>query len=185
MFFLDTGCAFAKSKDKLGQEKFLGKLDDGDHFGDIALFYETRRSATVISGDFSTLAMLTRENYKEVVKLIPEFHNMIEKCIQTYNDDHKKHILTMLRRIEFLREGISPLILNQLVYTIHSEAKDAGSLIFKPGDPMNSIQLIEEGLVEIYIYFEDTKFVLERLYTGSVINYRNLFLDDEPTQVYA
>jgi len=50
---------------------------------------------------------------------------------------------------------------------------------------MNTIQMIEEGVVEIFIYFEGTKFIIDRLFTGSVINYRNLFLDDEPTQVYA
>jgi len=50
---------------------------------------------------------------------------------------------------------------------------------------MNTIQLIEVGMVEIYNYFEGKKFVLERLFKGSVINYRNLFLDDEPMQVYA
>jgi hypothetical protein len=41
--------------------------------------------------------------------------------------------------------------------------------------------MIEEGVVEIFIYFEGSKFVIDRLFTGSVINYRNLFLDDEPT----
>jgi len=46
---------------------------------------------------------------------------------------------------------------------------------------MNTIQMIEEGVVEIFIYFEGSKFVIDRLFTGSVINYRNLFLDDEPT----
>jgi CRP-like cAMP-binding protein len=110
---------------------------------------------------------------------------MVEKCVQTYNDDSKKHILTMLRKIEFLKTGISPLILNQLVYTTPCRQYDAGQLIFKPGDPMNTIQLIEDGMVETFIYFEGSKFVLDRLYSGSVLNYRNLFLDDEPTQVYA
>ena len=41
------------------------------------------------------------------------------------------------------------------------------------------------GTVEIYTYFEGKKFVLERLYRGSVMNYRNLFLEDEPMHVYA
>ena len=50
---------------------------------------------------------------------------------------------------------------------------------------MNTIQLIEVGIVEIYTYFEGKKFILERLFKGSVINYRNLFLDDEPMQIYA
>jgi len=91
----------------------------------------------------------------------------------------------MLSKIDFLREGISQTILNELVYTTPTTEYDVGQLIFKPGDPMNTIQMIEEGVVEIYIYFENTKFILDRLFPGSVINYRNLFLDDEPTQVYA
>jgi len=91
----------------------------------------------------------------------------------------------MLKKIDFLKEGVSPLILNKLAYTTPIREYDPGQLIFKPGDPMNTIQMIEEGIVEIFIYFEGFKFVLDRLYAGSVINYRNLFLDDEPTQVYA
>ena len=110
---------------------------------------------------------------------------MIEKCVQTYNDDGKRHILSMLKKIDFLKEGIPSVILNKLVYTIRCRQYDPGQLIFKPGDQMNTIQMIEAGMVEIFIYFEGLRFVIERLYPGSVINFRNLFLDDEPSQVYA
>ncbi len=41
MYFIASGSAFAKRKDRLGYEKFLGKLDEGSHFGDIAAFYKT------------------------------------------------------------------------------------------------------------------------------------------------
>lgn len=45
----------------------------------------------------------------------------------------------MLKKIDFLREGIDPLILNELIYTTPCVQYEAGSLIFKPGDPMNTI----------------------------------------------
>jgi len=64
---------------------------------------------------------------------------MIEKCVQNYNDESKRHIYTMLKKIDFLREGIDPLILNELIYTTPCIQYEAGSLIFKPGDPMNTI----------------------------------------------
>jgi CRP-like cAMP-binding protein len=51
----------------------LGKLEEGSHFGDIAAFYKCKRTATVISGDFSTLAKLSYENYEELAKKMPEF----------------------------------------------------------------------------------------------------------------
>ena len=93
--------------------------------------------------------------------------------------------MSMLMKIEFLKEGIPPLILNELIYTAPCKQYDSGQLIFNPGDPMTTIQMLEEGVVEIFIYFEGSKIVLDRLFSGSIINYRNLFLDDEPTQVYA
>lgn len=55
---------------------------------------------------------------------------MVEKCVQTYNDERKKTIMTMLKKIEFLREGIPPLILNQLIYTVPCKEYEVGQLIF-------------------------------------------------------
>lgn len=56
---------------------------------------------------------------------MPEFKIILEKCVQTYNDDNKKHFLKMLSKIEFLNTGISPLILNQLIYTTPCRRYDA------------------------------------------------------------
>lgn len=186
MYFIQFGTAYVKYRDRLGREKLLGrKLEVGYHFGHIALFYNTRRSATVVSGDFSTMGRLSKQGYETLVEKMPEFAAVMEKICQEYNDEAKLNIASMLKKIEFLSEGISGLMINELIYTMKSNQYDMGQLIFKPGDPMNTIQMIEEGVVEIFIYFEGTKFIIDRLFTGSVINYRNLFLDDEPTQVYA
>ena len=39
--------------------------------------------------------------------------------------------------------------------------------------------VIKRGCVEVYTYFDGNEFIIERLYTGAVINYRNLFIDDK------
>ncbi len=39
----------------------------------------------------------------------------------------------MLKKIDFLKQGVSPIILNNLVYTTTSKEYDPGTLIFKPG----------------------------------------------------
>lgn len=46
---------------------------------------------------------------------------MVERCVQTYNDDGKRHIVSMLKKIDFLKQGISPVILNKLVYTVRTK----------------------------------------------------------------
>jgi CRP-like cAMP-binding protein len=139
MYFIATGSAFVKRSDRSGVERFLGKLEEGSHFGDIAMFYQTKRTATVISGDFSTLAKLSVENYKDLVKKMPEFQSMVEKCVQGYNDESKKHMYAMLKKIEFLKEGVPDVILNKLVYTTPAVQYDPGTMIFKPGTEMNTI----------------------------------------------
>jgi CRP-like cAMP-binding protein len=107
-------------------------------------------------------------------------NSVIKKYITTYDDPVKKNTIQMFKRIEFLSHDIPTSLITQLLYTTPSKQYDKGQLIFKPGDNMNTIQLIEVGVVEIYTYFEGKKFIIERLFRGSVINYRNLFLDDEP-----
>jgi len=81
MYFIASGSAFVKKRDRFGFDKFLGKLEEGNHFGDIAMFYKTKRTATVISGDFSTMARLSPENYCDLLKKMPEFHTTVEKYV--------------------------------------------------------------------------------------------------------
>ena len=50
----------------------------------------------------------------------------------------------------------------------------------KPGDDANSLYFIQDGLVEIYTMSETGEdFVLEKLFPGSVINYRTFFLESD------
>jgi len=93
----------------------------------------------VVAGDFSVIGKLSYTKYQSLIQKLPDFKSMIENCVQTYNDDGKRHILSMLKKIDFLKEGIPPVILNKLVYTIRCRQYDPGQLIFKPGDQMNTI----------------------------------------------
>ena len=186
MYFLAKGDALVEMKDKHGKDHNLGKFGPGSHFGEIALIYQSKRTASVISGNYSTFAKLTFEKFKELTQYIPELEAVIKKHILTYEDPVKKQLLQMFKRIELLNDNTIPQsLLAQLLYLNISKQYDKGQLIFKPGDTMNTIQIIELGVVEIYTYFEGKKFILERLYRGSVMNYRNLFLEEEPMHVYA
>ena len=49
-------------------------------------------------------------------------------------------------------------------------------MLIKEGDPITDIQIIEQGIVEIFIKIGDKDVVIERLFKGSVINYKNVFV---------
>lgn len=50
------------------REKADRSLQDGEHFGEIGLIYGCRRTATVESTNYGTLAMLTKTKYLELQK---------------------------------------------------------------------------------------------------------------------
>jgi len=54
-----------------------------------------------------------------------------------------------------------------------------GQILFKPGDLANRILVIVDGVIEVLTYFEGRRFVIERLFRGSVLNYKNIFLEEE------
>lgn len=81
MYFLAKGDAFVVMKERTGKEHQLGRLEPGSHFGEIAMIYQTKRTATVISGNFSTFAKLSNEKYKELIQFIPELQSVIKKHI--------------------------------------------------------------------------------------------------------
>lgn len=106
MYFLARGDAHVTIKDRLGKEHPLRKLGPGSHFGEIALIFNTKRTATVISGNYSTFAKLSQEKFRELTQYIPELSSVIKKFITKYDDPVKKNIIQMFKRIEFLAEGI-------------------------------------------------------------------------------
>ena len=67
-----------KVRDQKGREVHTRKLLEGDHFGEIALIHKCKRSATVISTNYNTLATLIAPRFKEIVSEYPEY----ETCLR-------------------------------------------------------------------------------------------------------
>ena len=51
-------------------------------------------------------------------------------------------------------------------------------LLLKRGDDTTSFYIVEHGCLEVFTEFEGNEFIIERLPTGSVLNYRVVFTED-------
>lgn len=59
MYFIGRGDCEVIVIDQDGRpEKINNQLDEGDHFGEIQLIYQTHRTGSVISKNYNTLAKL-------------------------------------------------------------------------------------------------------------------------------
>ena len=76
MYFIAKGeCAVSVTDEKKNHRK-IKTLRPGDYFGEISLMYGCKRTAEVTSNKYSTLAMLSRAHYKE---LLFEFPMLVEE----------------------------------------------------------------------------------------------------------
>ena len=54
-------------------------LIDGDHFGEIGLIFDCKRTATIKSENYGTLAMLKKSDYQELTKSFEELTPMFKQ----------------------------------------------------------------------------------------------------------
>lgn len=55
----------------------------------------------------------------------------------------------------------------------------------KPGDNATALFFLQDGVIEIYTKTENGhEFVLEKLFRGSIINYRTFFLEEDGKVFY-
>ncbi len=61
-------------------------LIDGDHFGEIGLIFESKRSATVKSENYGALAMLKKSHFVELAKTFDSLTTLFKHQIFKYQD---------------------------------------------------------------------------------------------------
>jgi CRP-like cAMP-binding protein len=67
MFFISRGELNVVSED----DKVVFTLKDGGFFGEIALLYDTKRTASIVARTYCDMFVLTKEDFKKVMKKFP------------------------------------------------------------------------------------------------------------------
>lgn len=152
---------------------------EGDHFGEISLFYKCKRTASVMSNNYCTLGKMSEFYFKE---LLTKFNYNIEdefrEIIYKYNDTQTTFLLNAIDKINYFN-GVSEKTKRDIVYSLNPVNFDKGGLLFKPGDEADAMYIIDSGIVEIYILMDkNEEFVVNRLHKGSIINHRAFLFND-------
>lgn len=103
LYFIGKGDCEVRVMDERGREhEMIRQLVEGDHFGEISLLYGCKRSASVISRNYNTLAFMTQDRFRELIAEYPEYEAELKKHVRlTYNDPKIRFIKTMLMRVEY------------------------------------------------------------------------------------
>ncbi len=78
-------------------------LIDGDHFGEIGLMFESKRSATVRSENYGTLAMLKKSHFLELSKTFDSLTTLFKHQIFKYQDELTMWLMIEMDKIPYFR----------------------------------------------------------------------------------
>lgn len=154
----------------------------GEYFGEISLIYNCTRTATVYSRKYTTLAKLTQTKFKEINTEYPEIVSIFKEGILKYDYQYKRFMKTTLNQIPFLK-NIDGSSFIDVLYSMQRIIYDKGSILMQPNDNPSDLYILQDGVIEVFTYFEEHEFIIETLHRGSIINYRTFFMQDQ-VQVY-
>ena len=163
----------------LSKDTSVKVLFPGDHFGEVALLYKCKRTATVICNNYCTLGKMTETKLKDFLTKFPEgIEDRMRNMIYEYEDPLTLFLLESIDRIDYF-QGVSERTKRDIVYSLNPVNFDKGALIFKPNEEADAMYIVDSGVVEVYIMIDKgVEFVIDRLYKGSIINHRSFLFND-------
>lgn len=112
----------------------------------------------------------------------PDLQDQLKQHIYRYNDKQKRFMLKSMRKVEFFN-GIGDNATHDIMYSFIGENFSKDDYLQEPGDNATNLYFLQEGVIEIETKCDDIDFTLEKLFRGSVINYRTFFMEEDG-QVY-
>ena len=158
----------------------IGLLGEGAHFGGVSLIFGCRRTASVISSNYCTLASLTSKDLRKTDDTFHSLRSNFKKFTVKYEDELKMFLEFEMEKIPYWKD-ISMASKQDLIYAMVRVEKPDGAMLCKAGDFADSCILIQSGTVECVttIGIKEFPFIIEHLQRGSIINYRSFMVNDE------
>jgi len=168
MFFIAKGECDVFVTDENSSYKYSSTLKNGSHFGEISLLKDCKRTASVVSKNYSTIAELGKETFDEIMHRYPHIKEALLKfMMSSYHDKWKKFQKRAIRNIDYLNSTkITDSVIEEIIYKLDPVTISKGSDVFKAGTPCKEIHIVTSGEVDIYVNNNNRDTYLDTLYTG-------------------
>lgn len=150
-YFLVKGNCSVHVKTRNGKKVLVRNLDEGSHFGEIALIYRNYRTATVMSSGYTTVANLGKPEFKIVTSAFSYFIDKLKLSIRSYKDPWKHFILSVFQQSDIFN-SISLDAFEELFYRLKTLKVEKGEYLFKEKENMKGIYAIANGSFELSMY---------------------------------
>mmetsp|Transcript_14030 Transcript_14030/g.26271 ORF Transcript_14030/g.26271 Transcript_14030/m.26271 type:complete len:855 (+) Transcript_14030:2623-5187(+) len=153
LFYLVKGLAEVEVIDEQKVAHSIKFLRPGQYFGELALLYNTARTATVRSAGYSTVGELDKVEFIKLMSDYPDALQTMKASANDYKDPWKSFVTSALRRISYFKD-LSEETINLLMYTLHSKSLDIDSMLFVEGEMAQKVYIVAEGNLNLYFEFK-------------------------------
>ena len=176
-----VGQSLKSKKDKKEAKKTEKEklLRPGYLFGEISIVYNCLTTATVQAKKYCNLGKLTKKMYKEIITMQPKINDEVQNGIYEYDDKMLRFIKQSMKQIPYFKQlAQDDPTLYDIIYMLETKNPIKGAELQKAGADADELYFLQSGIIEVYTEFEKKEFVIERLFKGSIVNYRTFFMEE-------
>ena len=111
------------------KNKKVRQLYPGDYFGEIAFLYNSKRSTSVTSTNYTTLGKIAESEVKNLLETYPFLRTELTNRTINYEDDLKIFLESALKTIDYLKD-VPDSTINRVIFSMTFAKFDKGSKIF-------------------------------------------------------
>lgn len=122
MFFIISGACSVSMHDPVSQRDLIFRkvLVESDYFGEIGCLFKCRRTASVSSSRYSTLARLTLPRLRQIMSDYPGMLMQMRNHLFNYKDPYKDFMFKILNRVPYL-SNLCPTMFHKVIYGMTNE----------------------------------------------------------------
>lgn len=139
-------------------------LVEGSYFGEISLIFGCKRTASVISNSYCTLAFISRKKLYQLQSVFEMLISTMKRNVVLYQDELKLFIESEMEKIPYFSiMGVKTK--QEIFYAMERQEFNAGTYLCKRGDLADRMYLIQQGHVDIFTTYGkgNNAFTIERL----------------------
>ena len=151
MYFINKGDCEVSILDYTGKFKLIGVLRKGAYFGELALLNGGKRTASVKALNYSSVAALSADRFKEMKKEFPSIIEMFKGYAMEYKDSVRVFIKSSMSYLD-LFESCDEKTLHDIFITMKAEEYNEGTIIQKRHKIPSEVIFIANGQIELRVY---------------------------------
>lgn len=132
-----------------GEDAHIRFLYPSDFFGEVSLLTGARRTATVVTANFCTLAVLAEEKFREIMESFPSLRSgLLAYGVEKYSETWKVGVMAVLAQIPYF-STCSKSELTQVFYALKTERYEGDSKLADRGERADCFYIVATGAISV------------------------------------